>query len=505
MRYILLNRKNSYPFICLLIIGLFLSCQSERDKRLHRALISAGENRVELEKVLSYYKEDTLKRKAAEYLIANMPYHYTIDTYLESPSGEKLIVDVAQFKDRGEVYWYLDSLYKIGYQLRSEKYEDIRTLKADFLIRNIDAAFRMWRKPWAKDVPFDVFCRWILPYRSQNEYIPIDLREKMINRYLPMLDSAKVVTPLEACRLINERFAEEFYFRDMMSPHYPMMEMTLKNGYDACIGLCNLSVFIMRSLGIPTTCDHTTWTHMNMGHLWNVVYDSGKTYPYDNENEYFINYPIYLREEEVRRPAKVYRFYFDQERVKGLEELEDVTDQYLTKCYDIEVPVDMECMDGSGLVYLCTYNCRQWMPLAIGKKDGDICRFKNVAGNNFFIVADSPDGRSLRFVTAPFYADTTGLVKKFVPHKNLVSHEFSITGMKLYSSLYLNYWDVDSSKFVKVDYDQLNDSVRIYNRIPHNSLLVFLIPKDKPFADRNRPLFYIEKDSIFSTRSDLSR
>lgn len=141
----------------LFAIELLSSCQSERGKRLHYALEFAGENRVELEKVLKHYKNDTLKLWAAEYLIMNMPYHYTLDTYLLSPNGEKLIVDVDDFDERGQVYWYLDSLYKAGYKQKAERHEDIQTLHAEFLIRNIDLAFRMWRKPWAKDVPFDVF------------------------------------------------------------------------------------------------------------------------------------------------------------------------------------------------------------------------------------------------------------------------------------------------------------------------------------------------------------
>ena len=71
--------------------------------------------------------------------------------------------------------------------------------------------------------------------------------------------------------------------------------------------------------------------------------------------------------------------------------------------------------------------------------------------------------------------------------------------------MYLNYWDVDSCRFVKINCDKLTDSTRVYNRIPVNSLMVFLVPKELPFSDRNRPLFYIENDSIYSTRSDLSR
>ena len=496
------------------VIGMFSSCLRERNPQLHRALVAAGENRLELEKVLSHYKNDSLKLKAAEYLISNMPYHETLETYLLSPSGEKTVIDVDQFEDRGKVYWHLDSLYKLGYQRKMEKRNDVISLNADFLIRNIDVAFLMWQKPWARNVSFDDFCRWILPYRVQEEEIPIGLREKMIDRYLPLLDSAQVTTPLEACRVINKRFSEEFVFKDMMSPHYPKLEETLKRGYDGCVGLCNLNIFIMRALGIPVTSDYTTWTHMNQGHLWCVVFSDGKAYPYDDGNKYFLDYLEFLEEEEVCRPAKVYRTRFDPFHINHIKDrtiasffdkVQDVTDSYLGKIHDIEINIDKNLKSESDEVFLCTYNCRRWQPLAIGKRKGNLCTFKNVAGNNFFIVADVPTGKQLRFITVPFYSDTTGYVRKFLPERQNISYTFSIEDMKLYRSLYLSYWNPDSSQFVKIDYDLITDSTRVYEQIPKNSLMVFLIPTNLPHSDRNRPLFFVEGDSICSIRSDLSR
>lgn len=35
----------------------------------------------------------------------------------------------------------------------------------------MDLAFDVWHKPWGKDVSFDDFCRYILPYRAQNEVL----------------------------------------------------------------------------------------------------------------------------------------------------------------------------------------------------------------------------------------------------------------------------------------------------------------------------------------------
>ena len=48
---------------------------------VERALRLAEDNRAELESVLEHYSrrpEDKLKLKSAYFLIANMPYHYTV-------------------------------------------------------------------------------------------------------------------------------------------------------------------------------------------------------------------------------------------------------------------------------------------------------------------------------------------------------------------------------------------------------------------------------------------
>ena len=80
--------------ICLFaIIGNFLDFSGSETKQdvvvvsmLENALQQAGENRTELEKVLSYYQmdpADSLKYKAACFLIENMPFY----TYYK---GERL-------------------------------------------------------------------------------------------------------------------------------------------------------------------------------------------------------------------------------------------------------------------------------------------------------------------------------------------------------------------------------------------------------------------------------
>ncbi|WP_143813381.1 hypothetical protein [Parabacteroides provencensis] len=51
---------------------------------MKRALSIAGDNRAELEKVLEHYKQDTLKLKAACFLIQNMPSHFSVNQEMDS-------------------------------------------------------------------------------------------------------------------------------------------------------------------------------------------------------------------------------------------------------------------------------------------------------------------------------------------------------------------------------------------------------------------------------------
>lgn len=83
-------------FAQFLVLILFFSCT--KNSELETALQFAGDNRAELEKVLSHYSKktaDSLKLRAAEFLISNMVYHYSIDS-----------------KELRKFYDFIDSQYK---------------------------------------------------------------------------------------------------------------------------------------------------------------------------------------------------------------------------------------------------------------------------------------------------------------------------------------------------------------------------------------------------------
>ncbi len=80
-------------FVFVLLYGN-MSCMNSngQEQELESALEFALDNRSELEKVLAHYADDSLKLKAAKYLIVNMPGHYS---YADSDMSYRyaLVVD----------------------------------------------------------------------------------------------------------------------------------------------------------------------------------------------------------------------------------------------------------------------------------------------------------------------------------------------------------------------------------------------------------------------------
>ena len=134
-----------------MILSILTSCSMQKTKgvSLEQALSMSGENQAELEKVLEYYKNDSIKLEAARYLIRNMPFHFSRMEYFVSPEGERYVPDIRNFTDNQAVKRHCDSLQEKGYTIRKEIVYDIKALHSDYLIRNIDLAFQAWQKPWA--------------------------------------------------------------------------------------------------------------------------------------------------------------------------------------------------------------------------------------------------------------------------------------------------------------------------------------------------------------------
>src|SRR5882757_1647421 len=163
------------------VLLCLISCTGNRQQAaIEAALVDAGANRSELQKVLDHYSApaDSLQLKAAQFLIANMPYHFGY--YGDEINKYRIIfsiIDTLSYhkenvtkEDKMHIGDSLLNVYGIPNGEQTEKIPDTKIISADYLITNIDFAFRAWRKaPWGKKVDFEDFCDYILPYRFRNE------------------------------------------------------------------------------------------------------------------------------------------------------------------------------------------------------------------------------------------------------------------------------------------------------------------------------------------------
>jgi hypothetical protein len=250
---------------------LCLSCANRYSPEVEEALRLAGGNRGELETVLKHYSRnptDSLKLRAAEFLIANMPGKYS--EYYDAPWNDVAAVRL-RWTSSSDKQRVMDT-YKLEKPVRVA---DARCITAGYLIANIDLAFRAWRnKPWGKHIPFDAFCEEILPYRISTEPLE-NWREKALASFAD-IDRAfredSTMTAVEACNKVNSLLPRFRLDKDFPPMNYSQLMASTRG---MCDSQAALAAFAMRALGIPVTVDFTThWAFGPTGHHWNSVRDS---------------------------------------------------------------------------------------------------------------------------------------------------------------------------------------------------------------------------------------
>lgn len=201
----MVKRVGYFPFVLILLFafmgGQLVESLSKDEKitSVEASLRSSGVNRKELEKVLHHYQKnpaDSLKYKAACFLIENMPFYtYSYGEQLENYKSYYTWLKKSKGKTPQQV---VDSIKKIyGPMKEPSKKRDIMEIDSAYLCRNIDWAFKVWQEqPWGKNISFETFCEYILPYRIGDE--PLSYwRETYYEKYNSLLDSLRMSDSLD--------------------------------------------------------------------------------------------------------------------------------------------------------------------------------------------------------------------------------------------------------------------------------------------------------------------
>ncbi|MCD7901167.1 MAG: transglutaminase-like domain-containing protein [Bacteroides sp.] len=419
-------------FIFLSLCIFFYTC-SPKNNRLEDALIQAKGNRKELQEVLEYYSKqpkDTLKYKAACFLIENMPGHYSIKEIPLILSYYNEIDSVAKLYDFPR--HKKDSLFEII----SKKYEniqldylpDIEFISADYLIKNIDYSFSLWQDgSWAKHINFGNFCEYILPYKITEEQLLDNWKEyfekyciKLVNQ---IYCDVHINLANKACELVNRDLNHATQPTLKSEPMTVVGKMnTLANvPYGSCDSYAILSLAVMRARGIPTAIDYTPqWPFRSLGHSWNVLLDnSGK-------NVLFVGAMSRPGEPhmEDHKMAKVFRRTYainsDIEDIYRLEKyipptfripfMKDVSNEYMV----IEnISINIKNKNNHKYAYLAVFDNKEWQPIYWGKCKGNTVTFNNM-GRNIAYLPVYYTLNGIKPAASPFILTLNGIRKELV-------------------------------------------------------------------------------------------
>ncbi len=485
--------------VCFLFF--FLKVNAQNTSKLEKVYNEAGNNKLELEKVINYFsknKEDSLKLKATYFLIENMLHHSYAKTKLIDTAQNTIDFNVLDYRNYTQMVSAWDSIEnKIGSLdfKRDTLIYDSQIIKADFLIKNIESSFVAWNKPWAKDLDFDTFCEYILPYRGSNEPLE-DWRTYFLNEFSWLEDSLQDITdPIEVVNIINTSLKSWFTFDARMYRH--PTDLGLKEMLETKVGRCedmtNLAIYAMRANGIPVMSDYVThWPNTGNNHAWNSTYNKqGEVVIFmgseANVGDYKLN----------NKKAKVYRKTYsiqDNSLSKSKEEYEkvpawlrsshskDVSDEYLPK-QDLNIQLINEKPDSVNYVYLCVFNSGKWSATAWAKIENNTANFKNLGTDLMYMVAYYKND-SLIPANYPFIFNQKGAKEFMVPNKNnLIDYtlyattkkitvkatdEIRVANFKVNKKYELYYWDnqwkLISSKKAK------KDKPLKFKKLPKNAL-----------------------------------
>lgn len=378
-----------------LLSGIFMS------------LYGTANNSQILDEMMKHYSQekDSLKRKAAKYLVNNMVYHQSIS----SPLLDVYYANIAEinkhykFPDCIEQY---ESLYRqMGKPSDMKKLSDMDVMSSHNLIAHIDSAFECWENGyWAKHLSFDEFCEYLLPYRIGNEKYE-DWREKLRRKYIPITNAIMNSDDIReqpfwaACK-INDALKKLRFHNQKVLP-WLHVEWPVSVLQDMRMGECydyaKLTTYIMRACGIPVSLDFTPqWPDRAHAHHWNVLHDNtGLPVPFmgaeSNPGQY---------NKQGRRMAKVYRCTFSYQPnslfainndirqlvppVLNSPFIKDVSEEYF-KGHNLRVNLN-GIHPRDSFAYIAVFNNSEWIPVDFGRITGNnSVEFHNLGANIIYL------------------------------------------------------------------------------------------------------------------------
>ena len=419
---------------------LCLSCGRKKDY-LEEALQFAGDNRSEMEKVLAHYQKnpgDSLKYRAAVFLIENMPGHYSYKypNYVQSYYDE-LCKSVSPDFDNvanKKIIEYISAKYN-DHRVR-ETVWDMHIITGDYLIANIERAFDVWENgEWATHVSFDDFCEYILPYKG-SELQPLDnwreYAKEMLKGDLDLLHYCDLFKNLafqaatSVCKEIIKLNLLEYPPGNVNAIPILDIRTIMQMPFGSCTDYTFLATPVMRSKGIPVMEDFTPqWPFQASSHSWNIllnnygmnmVFSAGSGSPGELHKPdeimakvfrkyYAINRDILVIQRSEKSVPNTFKIFF----------IRDVTNEYMTT-QDVEIEIPASFRNKYKYGYLAVFDNKNWIPIHYGKVKGRKVRFTAMGRNCMYMPVFYEDNQVVPF-SSPFFISPKGVINRFEADK----------------------------------------------------------------------------------------
>ena len=430
--------------ILTVILTLLLTASCTKDSMyIHYALKAAGDNKKELKAVLHHYRtedKDAEKLRAAKYLIANMPAHYSYRDTAAINSYYRKALEILGTGPSPD--WQRDTLRQISDSeyagLTRNIIPDVEVMTADYLIYSIDRAFQEWRtRPWSRHLTYDEFQEWILPYKvtelqsldAWRDALPAHYTDSISTVPADDVERNSISGAIEIVRgeIQSKQYAigHRVIWEDRGSIPMRSAATWVRMTYGSCMDYVIMGTAVFRSVGLPAAVDQVpSWGRNSEGHSWYVfLSDRGREEPTINSLIIGAGMPFYTNE----RIPKVWRttYTINRDRVKYRNtakyvypfELcqEDVTGHY-TRTSDLEIETNRKQtakLTDKKYVYIAmavNAGGPQWKVLDFGTLRRGKARFKKM-GREMLYIALGYDGRKLIPISSPFILHKSGAVE----------------------------------------------------------------------------------------------
>ena len=164
----------------------------------------------------------------------------------------------------------------LKFLLRYMPERDLQQLSSDYLLENVQYAYKSWdESPWKDQISKDLFFNNILPYASINERRD-NWRKSFYERFKPLIEG--IDSPGLAAATLNQKIFPllkvKYSTKRKKADQSPFESM--ESGLASCTGLSIMLIDACRAVGIPARFVGTPlWSDRSGNHSWVEVYDKG--------------------------------------------------------------------------------------------------------------------------------------------------------------------------------------------------------------------------------------